>query len=130
MMAAMSLQQEDALNRLRMDTSFTFHLKQEGPGAILKGLFQAGQDWSNKIHKGEKLGPLRLVVFGLLLTETEARMHQPLDVPAMTPPLKQLSKMNFVNAGNSCYLNSTIFALLWQVHQRVDVVVPRRGKRY
>ena len=31
-MAAMSLQQEDAPNRLRMDTSFTFHLKQEGPG--------------------------------------------------------------------------------------------------
>ena len=36
-MAAMSLQQEDALSRLRLDTSFTFHLKQEGPGAVFEG---------------------------------------------------------------------------------------------
>ena len=74
MVAAMSLQQEDALNRLRMDTSFTLHLCQEGPGAVLKQLVQAGQQWHQRTEKGEKLGPLRLVVFGLLLKETEARI--------------------------------------------------------
>ena len=245
-------------------------------------MYQAGQDWSNKIQKGEKLGPRRLVVFGLLLKETEARMqlllkeedmlkrakeaqwvdsagrfnfqkwntatkkleidetregltpdaivksinklaelakpstitkfnakqrrneepeegdaavftvevslrsqgaqeihqhHQELQddavwqlvgaqlrpptlkrhgiavalqkaglrlagpvrvpmkrqpslaVPVLTTSLKQLSKMKFINAGNSCYLNSTIFAFLWQVHQRVDVVVPEAWKK-
>ncbi|CAE7665197.1 unnamed protein product [Symbiodinium sp. CCMP2592] len=74
MVAAMSLQQEDALNTVRMDTSFTFRLRKEGPGAVLKELVQAGQKWHQMTNKGEQLGPLRLVAFGLLLKETEARL--------------------------------------------------------
>ncbi len=73
-MAALTLQQEDSLNRLRLDTAHTFHLTQSGPGSVLKALFSAGQAWQEKKGKGEPLPALRTVIFGLLVAETQARM--------------------------------------------------------
>ena len=35
LLVALTLQQEDALNRLRQDTSFTVHFQQQGQGAVL-----------------------------------------------------------------------------------------------
>ena len=49
--------------------------------------------------------------------------------PALPAQLRHLSKLKFVNVGNSSYINSTIFALLWQVHQRVDVTVPEAWRK-
>ena len=51
-LAALSLQQEDALNRVRLDSSHTFHLEQTGPGAILKALYEAGRSWHEKKGQG------------------------------------------------------------------------------
>ena len=74
MLAALSLQQEDALSRVRLDSSHTFHLEQTGPGAILKSLYAAGQSWHEKKSQGVPLPALRTVVFALLITETKARL--------------------------------------------------------
>ena len=75
LLANLSLQQEDALNRLRLDTSFTFHLQQQGPGTILLPLFKAGQEWQQKQKKGENVPPMRIVALGLLLKEVAARVQ-------------------------------------------------------
>ncbi|CAE7288038.1 TRPT1, partial [Symbiodinium natans] len=75
LLANLSLQQEDALNRLRLDTSFTFHLQQQGPGTILLPLFKAGQEWQQKQKKGENVPPMRIVALGLLLKEVVARVQ-------------------------------------------------------
>ena len=74
LLAALTLQQEDSLNRLRLDTSDTFHLQQSGQGAAPKALFLSGQAWRAKKEKGEPVPALRTVIFGLLLEETMARM--------------------------------------------------------
>ena len=42
MLASLCLQQEDALNRIRLETSHTLHLAQQGEGAVLKALYNAG----------------------------------------------------------------------------------------
>ena len=42
LLAAPALQQEDSLNRVRLDTSHAFHLEQTGQGAVLKSLYAAG----------------------------------------------------------------------------------------
>ena len=73
-LAALSLQQEDALNRVRLDSSHTFHLEQSGPGAILRALYEAGRSWHEKKGQGVPLPALRTVVFALLVTETKARL--------------------------------------------------------
>ena len=73
-LAALSLQQEDALNRVRLDSSHTFHLEQTGPGAILKALYEAGRSWHEKKGQGAPLPALRTVVFALMVTETKARL--------------------------------------------------------
>ena len=73
-LAALSLQQEDALNRVRLDSSHTFHLEQAGPGAILKALCEAGRSWHEKKGQGVPLPALRTVVFALLVSETKARL--------------------------------------------------------
>ena len=73
-LAALSLQQEDALNRVRLDSSHTFHLEQTGPGAILKALYEAGRSWREKKGQGVPLPALRTVVFALLVSETKARL--------------------------------------------------------
>ena len=73
-LAALSLQQEDALNRVRLDSSHTFHLEQTGQGAILKSLYEAGRSWHEKKGQGVPLPALRTVVFALLVTETKARL--------------------------------------------------------
>ena len=36
-----TMQQEDALNRIRLETSHTLHLAQQGQGAVLKALYNA-----------------------------------------------------------------------------------------
>ena len=73
-LAALSLQQEDALNRVRLDSSHAFHLEQAGPGAILKALYEAGRSWHEKKGQGVPLPALRTVVFALLVLETKARL--------------------------------------------------------
>ena len=73
-LAALSLQQEDALNRVRLDSSRAFHLEQTGQGAILKSLYEAGRSWHEKKGQGVPLPALRTVVFALLVTETKARL--------------------------------------------------------
>ena len=73
-LAALSLQQEDALNRVRLHSSHTFHLEQSGPGAILRALYEAGRSWHEKKGQGVPLPALRTVVFALLVTETKARL--------------------------------------------------------
>ena len=72
MLASLCLQQEDALNRIRLETSHTLHLAQNGQGAVLKALYNAWQDNKNK---GEPVQALREVLFGLLLAETQARIQ-------------------------------------------------------
>ena len=73
-LAALSLQQEDILNRVRIDSSRTFHLEQIGQGAILKSLYGAGQSWHQKKSQGLPLPTLRTKRFALLITETKARL--------------------------------------------------------
>ena len=63
MLASLCLQQEDALNRIRLETSHTLHLAQQGQGAVLKALYNAGTAWQVKKNSGEpvqalKSGPL------------------------------------------------------------------------
>ncbi|CAE7422200.1 unnamed protein product [Symbiodinium natans] len=80
LLANLSLQQEDALNRLRLDTSFTFHLQQQGPGTILLPLFKAGQEWQQKQKKGENevVARVQLMVGDPTAVEN-AMKHQWLD---------------------------------------------------
>ena len=73
-LAALSLQQEDALNRVRLDSSRTFHLEQTGQGAILRSLYEAGRSWREKKGQGVPLPALRTVVFALLVLETKAKL--------------------------------------------------------
>ena len=75
MLASLCLQQEDALNRIRLETSHTLHLAQNGQGAVLKALYNAGTAWQDKKNKGEPVQALREVLFGLLLAETQARIE-------------------------------------------------------
>ena len=75
MLASLCLQQEDALNRIRLETSHTLHLAQQGQGAVLKALYNAGTAWQVKKNSGEPVQALRVVLFGLLLTETQARIQ-------------------------------------------------------
>ena len=75
MLASLCLQQEDALNRIRLETSHTLHLAQQGQGAALKALYNAGAAWQVKKNSGEPVQALRLVIFGLLLAETQARIQ-------------------------------------------------------
>ena len=89
MLAALTLQQEDALNRLRVDTSFVLHLRQEGPGAVLRPLYAASQEWHQRMTAGETGTSLRVVVFGLLLAEITARVQAlMMDEPAMAAAVK------------------------------------------
>ena len=69
MLASLCLQQEDALNRIRLETSHTLHLAQQGQGAVL------GTAWQVKKNSGEPVQALRVVLFGLLLAETQARIQ-------------------------------------------------------
>ena len=75
MLASLCLQQEDALNRIRLETSHTLHLAQQGQGAVLKALYNAGTAWQVKKNSGEPVQALRVVLFGLLLAETQARIQ-------------------------------------------------------
>ena len=75
MLASLCLQQEDALNRIRLKTSHTLHLAQQGQGAVLKALYNAGTAWQVKKNSGEPVQALRVVLFGLLLAETQARIQ-------------------------------------------------------
>ena len=75
MLASLCLQQEDALNRIRLETSHTLHLAQQGQGAVLKALYNAGTAWQVKKNSGEPVQALRVVLFGLLLAETQARIE-------------------------------------------------------
>ena len=75
MLASLCLQQEDALNRIRLETSHTLHLAQQGQGAVLKALYNAGSAWQVKKNSGEPVQALRVVLFGLLLAETQARIQ-------------------------------------------------------
>jgi hypothetical protein len=90
MLAALTLQQEeDALNRLRVDAAFVLHLRQEGPGAVLRPLCAASQEWRQRQTAGETGKPLRVVVFGLLLAELTARTQTLMtDEPAMAAAVK------------------------------------------
>ena len=40
-----------------------------------------------------------------------------------------VSMQSMRNTGNTCYINSTVFSLLWQAQQRVDVTVPETWQR-
>ena len=71
MLASLCLQQEDALNRIRLETSHTLHLAQQGQGAVLKALYNAGA----AKKRGEPVQALRVVLFGLLSAETQARIQ-------------------------------------------------------
>ena len=75
MLASLCLQQEDALNRIRLETSHTLHLAQQGQGAVLKALYNAGTAWQVKKNSGEPVQALRVVLFGLVLAETQARIE-------------------------------------------------------
>ena len=75
MLASLCLQQEDASNRIRLETSHTLHLAQQGQGAVLKALYNAGTAWQVKKNSGEPVQALRVVLFGLLLAETQARIQ-------------------------------------------------------
>ena len=75
MLASLCLQQEDALNRIRLETPHTMHLAQQGQGAVLKALYNAGTAWQVKKNSGEPVQALRVVLFGLLLAETQARIQ-------------------------------------------------------
>ena len=75
MLASLCLQQEDALNRIRLETSHTLHLAQQGQGAVLKALYNAGTAWQVKKNSGEPVQALRVVLFGLVLAETQARIQ-------------------------------------------------------
>ena len=75
MLASLCLQQEDALNRIRLETSHTLHLAQQGQGAVLKALYNAGTAWQVKKNSAEPVQALRVVLFGLLLAETQARIQ-------------------------------------------------------
>ena len=75
MLASLCLQQEDALNRIRLETSHTLRLAQQGQGAVLKALYNAGTAWQVKKNSGEPVQALRVVLFGLLLAETQARIQ-------------------------------------------------------
>ena len=37
---------------------------------------------------------------------------------------RDLTRMKMRNTSNTCYLNSTVFSILWQASQRVDVRIP------
>ena len=43
--------------------------------------------------------------------------------------LASLTRMRLANIGNTCYVNATVFAVLWQVYQRVDVIVPEAWRK-
>jgi len=43
--------------------------------------------------------------------------------------LTSLIRMRLANVGNTCYINATVFAVLWQAYQRVDVIVPEAWRR-
>ena len=48
------------------------------------------------------------------------------------PPLEshlRVVRQIMRNNSNTCYLNSTVFTILWQVHQRVDVRIPETWNR-
>ena len=60
MLASLCLQQEDALNRIRLETSHTLHLAQQGQGAVLKALYNAGTAWQVKKNSGEPVQALRV----------------------------------------------------------------------
>ena len=75
MLASLCLQQQDALNHIRLETSHTLHLAQQKQGAVLKALYNAGAAWQVKNNSGEPVQALRVVLFGLLLAETQARIQ-------------------------------------------------------
>ena len=52
MLASLCLQQEDALNRIRLETSHTLHLAQQGQGAVLQALYNAGTAWQVRKNSG------------------------------------------------------------------------------
>ena len=62
MLASLCLQQEDALNRIRLATSHTLHLAQQGQGAVLKALYNAATAWQVKKNSGEPVQALRVVL--------------------------------------------------------------------
>ena len=57
MLASLCLQQEDALNRIRLETSHTLHQAQQGQGAVLKALYNAGTAWQVKRTAGSQYRP-------------------------------------------------------------------------
>ena len=69
------MEEEDALNRSRLETSHTLHLAQQGQGAVLKALYNTGAAWQVEKNSGEPVQALRVVLFGLLLAETQARIQ-------------------------------------------------------
>ena len=57
-----------------------------------------------------------------------AQMHPPsLKRHGLAAVPRDLTRMKMRNNSNTCYLNSTVFSILWQVSQRVDARVPRAG---
>ena len=90
--AQLVIRHEDALAVARLDRSFVFHFRVDGPGTLVKSLFTISQVWKDtKTRNPESLTlPLRSVIFQHVLKTVAERWESTMKDPNSMADAKKL----------------------------------------